>query len=52
MGERFVALITLVWFLPGVHSFVHFKLTLIQEARTTIVAQMALLSRVLDHVGI
>lgn len=52
MGERFVALITLVWFLPGMHSFVHFKLTLIQEARTTIVAQMALLSRMLDHVGI
>lgn len=52
MGERLVALITLVGFLSGMHSFVHFKLSFIQEAGTTVVAQMALLSHVLDHVGI
>lgn len=52
MSERLVALITLVRFLSGMHSFVYFKLSFIQEAGTTVVAQMALLSHVLDHVGI
>lgn len=52
MSERSVALITLVGFLAGVHSYVHFELTLVQEAGATIVAQMTLFSHVLDHVDV
>lgn len=52
VGKRLVALIALVGLLSGVHPFVHFQLALVQEAGTAVVAQMAFLTRMFDHVGI
>lgn len=52
VGKCLVALIALVGLLSGVHPFVHFQLTLVQETGTAIVAQMAFFTRMFDHVGI
>lgn len=52
VGKRLLALIALVGLLTGMHPFVHFQLTLVQETGTAVVAQMAFLTRMFDHVGI
>lgn len=52
MGEGFVALVTLIRPLAGVHPDVHLELALVQETGPAKVAQVALDAHVLDHVRV
>lgn len=52
MCEGFIALITLIRPLAGVHPDVHLELALVQEADPAKVAQVALDAHVLDHVRV